>query len=151
MHDTSAQGDPVLLALVATAEHEENPPLLRILTGSWLVQGRLAPAAEFRSRTTAAWEHQAYYADPQLTFAQKDAAARAQAAPFVSALATSPPEGPQVLTLINCQMIGSTGVIMHVPELRMPVSSVDAWWSSDFQIEESKKGNGTLIGVGFTF
>lgn len=144
--------DPQLEALIVAAEAGQPCPQIRLLSGGWLVQGE--PVSTQAYLDTTAEDFAETIRDSKdlrrfrgsseelkgLVFGQVNV----RMAPF-----RAPGSGsPSVLSLKNAVLINS--VTLRVPAIRVPSVSVQAWWNSSMEVEESKR-YGSVVGVGMSF
>lgn len=146
--------DPALLCLLAAAERGEETPSICLLTGSWMVQGQPARSGDFGRLSGQAWWGQLAATRDVKKFRgtedEKVAMIRQKLNPLLATIiAWESPGIVPVLTLVRCVIGGGVGATFEMPTLRVPLSSVQAWWVTEFSVNQPKGGG--MVGVGMSF
>ncbi|WP_427133998.1 hypothetical protein [Pseudarthrobacter sp. S9] len=148
-------GEPVdgrLKALIATAERDETCPGVCVIVGSWVIQGRPVSTAEFMRATYRDYVRQVATPVGSKISGNKEERSRLMGEhlrPFMAAFGYKSDADALALSLADASVSGSTGPVLKVPALRIPVSAVQTWWSAGFEVDPGKGFAGGGISVGF--
>lgn len=143
--------DPRLLAIAAAAERGETVLPMGMLAGGWLVQGTPVSYARFYEQTShnvAKQLHAAMPAAERKRWQGRDAELWGDLSPRI-ARAMSSLGDPSVLDVVALNIAPARAVVndttLHIPALRVAVSSISTWWVTDFL---TQKESPTSIGIG---
>lgn len=151
--------DPALLCLLAAAERGEETPRISLLTGSWLVQGQPTRSRDFVSHSADVWWAEVAATSTVKEFRgtedEKVALIRRCVDPLSATVNAWESPGVPVLTLLWGVIAGGVGATFHMPTLRVPLSSVQAWWVTRFGVTQPQEGGGVvgfgMVGVDLPF
>ena len=83
------------------------------------------------------------------TDAEKETAIREVLDPLLATVsATETPDTAPVLTLLSGIIGGGVGATIEMPTLRVPLSSVRAWWVTGFTVHQPGGTGVGMVGVG---
>lgn len=147
--------DGRLRALIATAEREETCPTVCVLVGSWVIQGRPVSTGEFMRATYRDYVRQVMKT-PEGRKMDGNKADRSKMMseylrPLMSSMGYPSDADSLSLSIADASVSGSTGPILKVPALRVPVSAIQTWWTAGFEVDQNKGSGGGGIAVGFSF
>lgn len=150
-------GDSVdgrLKALIATAERDEKCPDISVIVGSWVIQGRPVSTAEFMRATYRDFVRQVVKTPEgrsmKGTQEERSKLMGEHLRPFMAAFGYKSEADTFALSIADASVSGSTGPILKVPALRIPVSAVQTWWSAGFEVDQNRSYGGGGVAVGFS-
>jgi hypothetical protein len=69
---------------------------------------------------------------------------------FMSALGRPSDANALSLSIKGASVSGATGPILEVLTLRIPVSAIQTWWATGFEVDKNKRFGGGGISIGFS-
>lgn len=149
--NTAVPGDFKLLAVIAAAEENRPCPRIRLLVGDWLVQGHPVSTETFLAITRDDMTKQVQEGGEWRRVKRDPDAAKQyveeRVGPLMAAFGVGPDDGA-TLNLRDAVLVNS--VTLKVPAVRIPLTSIQAWWHVTMVVEESRRYSaGIAVGVGF--
>lgn len=145
--------DGRLISLVEAAERGENCPDVCVLVGSWVVQGLPIGTKQFLEITYADYWREVSSINEVRRIKnpnERNHFVGQHLAPFMATFGPESPQDKLSLSLTNASVSGTTGPIIQVPALRIPVAAVQTWWSAKFTVDQNKpRGGGVGFGISF--
>jgi hypothetical protein len=150
-------GEPIdgrLKALIATVEREETCRPVCVLVGSWAIQGLPVSTAEFMRATYRDYVRQVMKTpEGRRMDGNKEDGSKLMGdhlPPFMSALGRPSDANALSLSIKGASVSGATGPILEVLTLRIPVSAIQTWWATGFEVDKNKRFGGGGISIGFS-
>jgi hypothetical protein len=147
------QVDGRLQSLIEAAERGERCPDIYILVGSWIIQGLPVSTDQFMRITYSDYHRQVSEtkeAQKVRNQQERDQLISQHVSPLIGAFGLGSRQDGLALSVANAAVSGSTGPVLHVPALRIPVTAVQSWWSASFSVDQNRGYSGG-VGVGFAF
>lgn len=147
------QMDGRLQSLIEAAERGDRCPDIKVLVGSWIIQGLPISTDQFMRATYADYHRQVAEtreAQKIRNQQERDQLISQHISPLINAFGMGSPQDGLALSVANAAVSGSTGPIIHVPALRIPVGSIQSWWSASFGVDQNRGYSGG-VAVGFAF
>lgn len=147
--------DARMADLLDAAEQGQACPVVNVLSGSWLIQGRPVSTREFVQRSYDSIHNSLAGSREARKFrgsaADKQEMIASKVNPLVETIHGTDELDGETLNLVDVTMVGAVGPSLHAPAVRVPVASVAAWFITDFEVKEAKGGTSTAVGFGFSF
>jgi hypothetical protein len=146
--------DGRLQSLIEAAERGERCPDIYVLVGSWVIQGLPVSTAEFMNITYGDYYRQVADTRDARKLSrnpdERDRLISQHLAPYMATFGNAGPQDGLALSVAHASVSGSTGPILQVPALRVPIGAVQSWWSAGFTVDQNRGYSGG-VAVGFAF